>query len=613
MHTALANRKSCLLAFLLMLTACSSPAQEQPDVVVQDTVFGPLTPRREISAAPQRGRVLDRYDSVLVATRPVYLLTLPVRPPLDSAKLNRLLGWPDSALWHRIDAALPYEGARPKAGVRLLLTTAEADKIRKNQKEWPMLKLTQQTMRTYTTRTGAPILGYAADQAQPFLHTAQRYRRGRFYRLRNGGVESYYNGLLNGHRGFRHPLLDSTGHERGAWAADTVFQEGQDLHLSLDVKLQAYAEKLLGGRKGYLVALDPRTGEVLCAVSAPTFSPGVLTAPDQTGTRRRLLENEDMPLLNRPATLANPPGSVFKLVNAAVALQLGATRPGTAYRCDQSLISCVHHHPKARNLTMALQYSCNPYFYQVMRALIERVPDSLAADTVAARHANLAAWQHYTKSFGLDTLLGVDLPREQAGFLPTPAYYDKLRRTRNWKFRSIYSLSVGQGEINLTGLQMVNMMAIIANRGWYYTPHFVRGIGENGPLPRFTEKHHTLIDSVHFEALVPGMMAVMQRGGTAETSSLADVGIVVAGKTGTVQNDGGDDHATFVGFAPAQNPQIAVAVYLENAGFGATAAAPVAALIMEKYLRGSIAPRRKHSERRMQYRSYQYQREHRKG
>ena len=604
------TRKTYFFALLLMLTACSSPAQ-QFEVAVQDSAMGPLTPRREASEAPQRGRVLDRHDSVLVATRPEYVLTLPFRPPLDSAKLNRLLGWPDSTLWHRIAAALPYEGARPKGGVKLLLTNREAEKIRKNQKDWPMLKLTQQTRRTYTTGSGAPVLGYAADQAQPFLRSAQRYRRGRFYRLRNGGVETYYNGLLNGHRGDRHPLLDSTGQERGTWAPDTAFQQGQDLHLSLDTKLQAYAESLLGGRKGYLVALNPRTGEVLCAVSAPTFAPGALTAPDRAGTRRQLLQNEDMPLLNRPATLANPPGSVFKLVNAAVALQLGATRPGTAYRCDQSLISCVHHHPKARNLTMALQYSCNPYFYQVMRALIEHVPDSMVADTVAARHANLAAWQRHAKSFGLDTLLGVDLPREQAGFLPTPAYYDKMRRTRNWKFRSIYSLSVGQGEINLTGLQMANMMAIVANRGWYYTPHFVSSVGTSGPLPRFTVKHHTLIDSVHFEALVPGMLAVMQRGGTAETSSLADVGIVVAGKTGTVQNDEGDDHATFVGFAPAQNPEIAVAVYLENAGFGATAAAPVAALVIEKYLRGSIAPKRRRWEQRMKYRGYRYEREHR--
>ena len=600
-----------LLALVLLLNACSSPGQQVALPAVQDSTFGPLTPRRDVSEAPRRGRILDRRDSVLVATRPVYLLTLPLRPPLDSAKLNRLLGWRDSALWHRIAAALPYEGARPRQPIQLLLTDAEAERFRRHWQEWPALALSQPTLRTYTTSTAAPVLGYAASPAQPFLSQAQRYRRGRFYRLRNGGIETYYNGLLAGHRGYQHPLLDSLGQPHGTWAADTAFQPGQDLHLGLDARLQAYAESLLAGRKGYLVALDPRTGEVLCAVSGPTFAPGTLTAPDQAGTRRQLLENEDMPLLNRPAMLANPPGSVFKLVNAAVALQLGAIRPGTSFRCNQSLINCVHHHPPARNLTLALQYSCNPYFYQVMRALIEHVPDSLVADTVAARHANLAAWRRYAQSFGLDTLLGIDLPREQAGFLPTPAFYDQARRTRHWKFRSIYSLSVGQGEINLPGLQMANMMAIIANRGWYYPPHFVRGVGSGGPLPRFLEKHHTLVDSANLEALVPGMLAVMQRGGTAETSSLADVGIAVAGKTGTVQNDEGDDHATFVGFAPAQNPEIAIAVYLENAGFGATAAAPCAALVIEKYLRGRIAPRRKRREQRMQYREYRYQREHR--
>jgi penicillin-binding protein 2 len=200
-------------------------------------------------------------------------------------------------------------------------------------------------------------------------------------------------------------------------------------------------------------------------------------------------------------------------------------------------------------------------------------------------------------------LLGVDLPREAPGFLPTPAYYDKARSTTKWTYRSIYSLSIGQGEINLTGLQMANMGAIVANHGWYYPPHLVRSIGENGPLPRFTEKRYTLIDSAHFAALIPGMIAVMERGGTAETSSLADVGITVAGKTGTIENDGDDDHAAFVGFAPAENPEIVVAVYLENAGFGATAAAPYSVLVMEKYLRGSIAPKRKKWEARIQQRA----------
>ncbi|MET4076102.1 penicillin-binding transpeptidase domain-containing protein [Hymenobacter sp. UYCo722] len=598
-------KMSLIGTLMLLVAACSSPnlQQEQAAAPAPDTSTTYTHRRVLVPNNSARGRVLDRNDSVLVATRPQYLLSLPRRPPLDTLALGKLLGWGPVATKQRIADALPYEEAPAGYPVQLSLSKAEAERVKAHQKEWPTLKLTERMRRVYTTRAGAPALGYMTSEAQAFLRQAGRYRRGRFLRLRNGGVEAYYSGLLTGHGGILHPLLDSAGQEHGTWAADTLQQPGQDLHLSLDARLQAYAESLIGGRKGYLVALDPRTGEILCFVSGPTFAANTLTAPDQAGVRAKLLESEDMPLLSRPAMLANPPGSVFKLVNAAVALQLGAITPQTGFRCDQSLISCVHHHPMGKNLTIGLQYSCNPYFYQVMRNIIDRVPDSLATDTVAARHANLAQWRRYVRSFGLDSVLGADIPREAPGFLPTPAYYDKVRRTRHWTYRSIYSLSIGQGEINLTGLQMANMAAIIANRGWYIRPHLVRSVGDRGPLARFTEKHYTLVDSANLAALVPGMIAVMQRGGTAETSSLADVGITVAGKTGTVQNDEGDDHATFVGFAPANNPQIAVAVYLENAGFGATAAAPCAVMVMEKYLKGSIAPKRKHWESRIKRRA----------
>ncbi len=349
----LAPWKIGLLACGLLLNACSSPAQ-QPEVLVPDSTTGPLTPRREVSEVPRRGRVLDGNDSVLVATRPQFVLSLPRRAPLDTVALGRLLGWGPVATKKRIAAALPYEEAPAGYPVHLLLTSAEAARVRRHRSEWPALTLAERPGRAYTTPVGAPVLGYTNANAQAFLRQAARYRRGRFYRLRNGGVETYYNGLLNGRQGFLHPLVDSAGQQHGTWAADTTFQQGQDLHLALDVKLQAYAESLLGGRKGYLVALDPRTGEILCAVSGPTYPAGTITAPDQAGARAKLLQHEDMPLINRPAMLANPPGSVFKLVNAAVALQLGAIAPNASFRCDQTLISCVHYHPRAKNLTMGL-------------------------------------------------------------------------------------------------------------------------------------------------------------------------------------------------------------------------------------------------------------------
>ncbi|MBW3126944.1 peptidoglycan D,D-transpeptidase FtsI family protein [Hymenobacter profundi] len=594
-----------LLFFLLFvgLTACSSSDQQTSDPA---QAANPTYTRQRIvvSDSLHRGRILDRYDSVLVDTRPQFLLKLP-RRLLDTLALGQLLGWDSVTVRQRLADALPYGLTSTGYPIQLRLTAKEAARVRRDSSATKLQKLvlTQRRQRVYTTSAGASVLGYLGAEAQAFYRQAKRAKRGRFYRLRNGGVETYYNGLLTGHWGYLHPLVDKQGNQHGTWAKDTVFQQGQDLHLTIDAKLQAYAEKLLGGRKGYLVALDPRTGEILAYVSAPVYPASTITAPDQAGVRTQLLQDADMPLLNRPAMLANPPGSVFKLVNAAAALQLGAILPTTGFRCDQSLVRCVHHHPQANSLTMGLKYSCNPYFYQAMQQLINRVPDSLAQDSAAARHVNLALWRRYVRSFGLDSVLGADVAREAPGFLPTPAYYDKSRGTQKWTYRSIYSLSIGQGEINLTGLQMANMVAIVANRGWYYPPHLVRSVGNSGPLPRFREKHHTLIDSANFAALLPGMVAVLQRGGTAEASSLADVGITVAGKTGTVQNDEGDDHAAFVGFAPADNPKIAVAVYLENAGFGATAAAPCAVLVMEKYLRGSIAPKRKRWERRMQSRA----------
>jgi penicillin-binding protein 2 len=591
-----ANRKKLVVMLVTLLAGLTlvlwwarTPTASLRTVLVPDT----YTPRREVFR-PHRGQIFDRYDSLMAYTGPRYLLVLPRRKWLDSVRFNHLLGWPDSAFQERV-----ADIRRRELPAQIELTVSEADTLRRHRREWPTLSVREYTARNYKGHVAAPVLGYAYNAAQPFLYQAQRLARGRFFRLRNGGLETYYNALLAGHRGAYHPLIDALNQRHGSWATDTVYQPGQNLHLSLDADLQAYAERIMGERRGYIVALEPATGEILCYVSAPTYDPAVLTAPNRGRERSALLLNPDMPLLNRPALQASPPGSVFKLVNAAVALQLGAITSNTGFRCDQSLINCVHEHPDARNLTQALKYSCNPYFYRVLQSVVDYIPDTLAqpVDTCAVRHQNLAAWTRHVKSFGLDTLLGVDLPREKPGFVPLPAYYDRRYGRCGWTYRTIYSLSIGQGEINLTGLQTANMLAIVANRGWYMTPHFVRAVGTSGaPLPKFREQHHTLVDSANFAALIPGMVAALRHGGTAELANLDDVGISVAGKTGTVQNDEGDDHANFAGFAPAEKPKIVVAVYIENAGYGGLSAAPCAALIMEKYLRGKIAPKRKRWE-----------------
>ena len=592
-----ANRQKLIILLIILLVASTlvlwwvrAPNSSLRAVLSPES----YTPRREV-LRPHRGRIFDRNDSLLVYTGPRYLLVLPRHKWLDSARFNHLLGWPDSALEARVS-----DLRRRELPPQIELTASEADTLHRHRREWPRLTVREYTARNYNVHVAAPVLGFTNKEAQPFLYQAQRLARGRFFRLRNGGLETYYNTLLAGHRGAYHPLVDALNQRHGTWAADTIYQPGQDLHLSLDTELQAYAEHIMGERRGYIVALEPATGEILCYVSAPTYDPAALTALARGRERSALLLDPDMPLLNRPALQANPPGSVFKLVNAAVALQLGGITATTGFRCNQSLISCVHEHPSAHNLTQALKYSCNPYFYQVLRAVVNHIPDTLAqpVDTCAVRHQNLAAWTRQVKSFGLDTVLGVDLPREKPGFVPLPTYYDRRYGRCGWTYRTISSLSIGQGEINLTGLQTANMLAIIANRGWYYIPHFVRSVGTSGaPMAKFRQQHHTLVDSVHFAEIIPGMVAALLHGGTAELANLDDVGISVAGKTGTVQNDEGEDHANFAGFAPVNKPKIVVAVYIENAGFGGLSAAPCAALIMEKYLRGKIAPKRKRWER----------------
>jgi len=295
-----------------------------------------------------------------------------------------------------------------------------------------------------------------------------------------------------------------------------------------------------------------------------------------------------------------PPGSVFKLVNELVALQLGVVTPNTAFECNQRLVRCTHRHEPPRNVSIAIKQSCNPYFYQVMAAAVLR---GQAPNKYADTHIGLGQWQKMVKSFGLGEKLGVDMAQEKRGLIPSPEFYDKKffdkkrNRQQRWSYRNVYSLSIGQGEIGITGLQMANVLATIANRGYYYTPHFVRGIGSGGPLPQFRERHYTAVDTALFKYLIPGMeMVVDGNGGTGELASLAQFGISMAGKTGTVQNPQGYDHATFAAFAPVHDPKIAIAVFIENSGFGGTSAAPAAGLLIEKYLRGRVAPHRKRWE-----------------
>ena len=548
---------------------------------------------------PYRGLIYDRHDSLLVTNTPVYDLMVVPREVkhLDSARFCQLMQLPLEDLRLGLRAAKVYSRVRPSPIIQNL-STPELAAINDNLINFPGFRVQARMARAYRTQNLAHALGYVGSITPKLLEAPKyaHYTPGENVGI--SGLESYYEPTLMGRRGVQYRLVNVRGIDKGPFRGgefDTLSQAGQDLHLSIDAGLQAYGEKLLGGRRGSIVAIDPKTGEILCFVSAPRFEPQMLTGKGMGNRYMDLLKNPDRPLFDRPLMATYPPGSVFKLVNELVALQLGVVTPNTGFPCDQRLIHCTHRHEYPSNVGIAIKQSCNPYFYQVMRAAVMR---GQSTNKFEDARLGLGQWQKMVKTFGLGERLGVDMGHEKRGLIPSPEFYDKLRGYHHWNYKTVYSLSIGQGEIGITGLQMANVLATIANRGYYYAPHFVRSIGTSGqPLPEFRERHYTAVDTALFKYIIPGMQAVVDgRGGTAEFASLAQYGISVAGKTGTVQNAHGPDHSTFAAFAPANNPKIAIAVFIENSGFGGTAAAPCAGLMMERYLRGKVAPNRKRWE-----------------
>ncbi|UYZ61695.1 penicillin-binding protein 2 [Hymenobacter weizhouensis] len=553
---------------------------------------------QRIVQVPYRGLIYDRKGQILVQNTPVYDLMVVPREvkQLDTLRFCQLLQLPLEEVRAGLQAAKKFSRVKASPLVQNL-STPELAAIQDNLIDFPGFSIKARMARSYNTPNLAHALGYVGSIPPAFLEKPKyaKYQPGDFLGIT--GLESYYESQLMGRRGVQYRMVNVRGIEKGAFRGgefDTLSVAGQDLHLSIDSELQAYGELLMQNKRGSIVALDPKTGEILAFVSAPAFEPATLSGKGMGNRYMALLQDTAKPLFNRPLMATYPPGSVFKLVNELVALQMGVVTPATGFACNQKLVRCTHRHEYPGHVGIAIKQSCNPYFYQVMRAAVLR---GRSANRFEDARLGLGEWRRQVMNFGLGEKLGVDLLQEKKGLIPSPDFYDKRNGYHRWNYRTVYSLSIGQGEIGITGLQMANIMATIANRGHYYTPHFVRSVGQSGPLPQFRERHTVGVDPQHFEAIIPGMQSVVDgRGGTGNYASLLEFGISVAGKTGTVQNPHGDDHATFAAFAPADDPQIAIAVFIENAGFGGSSAAPLAALMMEKYLRGNIAPWRKRWE-----------------
>ncbi|MFN8417351.1 MAG: penicillin-binding transpeptidase domain-containing protein [Cytophagaceae bacterium] len=441
------------------------------------------------------------------------------------------------------------------------------------------------TVRAYSYPNAANALGYIAEISPSMLEkqTDGYYNQGDYIGF--SGLEQYYEKDLRGKRGVQFIMRDVKGVRKGRYRKgefDTLSVPGQNLYTTLDIKLQQYGEKLMQNKIGSVVAIEPKTGEILAFISAPSYDPNLLAGRKYSENYKMIFSDPHKPLFNRPLMAMYPPGSIFKLAQGLVGMQEKVTTDKTMFPCDKTLVNC-HSHPSPQDLRGAIQYSCNPYFYMVYKKLLnqDKNPNKFKDTEI-----NFDQWREHILTMGFGTKLEVDLPNVKRGIIPSNQYYDKVYGDLHWKFSTIYSLSIGQGEISVIPLQMANLAALIANKGYFYTPHFVKYVGEDKKVPEaFQKPHYTSIDSAYFNPVIDGMERVVQAG-TAYWLKMKDINI--CGKTGTAENPHGDDHSVYIAFAPKENPKIAIAVYAENAGFGAMTAAPIAHLMIEKYLKDTV-------------------------
>jgi len=558
---------------------------------------------------PPRAVVFDRFGKKIVANKTYYNLMMVENKiiGLDTTAFANLIGWTVEEVKQRFIDIVINEGEyynrhmgkmdpnyRPYRSYPFIkeLTSDEMVKIAPYLENYKGFYKEATSMRDYPYGTGANILGYLNEVNQNEIDKDKFYKSGS--RIGRSGIERFYEKDFRGTKGVKYIITSALSTTIGSFEDgkyDTTAVQADPITLGLDVLLQGYGEKLLENKRGCIVAIEPSTGEILALVSSPNYDPNLLV-----GNRKirenypKLLENEDKPLFPRPLASEYMPGSTFKLLQSLIGLQEGVIDKNTSFPCNKSVVGC-HNHPSAQSVTDAVKMSCNPYFYAVTRRIIQQGKNT--NDNHDAE-LGLDIWSKYMHSFGLGKSLKTDITGLRPGLIPTPKYYDHWYGHHQWKFSTIRSISIGQGEVQVTPLQLANMAVIMANRGWYYTPHFVKSFGEKGPKEEYVIKHKTMVDRRHFDPVVEGMRRVVyEPGGTARLARVDSV--IVCGKTGTVENYRGSlklrNHSAFIAFAPMDNPKIAISVFIENAGGGGGSwAAPIASLMIEQYLKGEVKP-----------------------
>ena len=542
---------------------------------------------------PSRGTVYDRNGKLMVYNQPSYDIMVVMneaRGHLDTLEFCSALGMTKAEFIKRMSDIKdrnknPGYSRFTQQLFKSQLSDKEFSVFREKMFRFPGFYVQKRSIRQYEYPYGAHVLGDVGEVSDADIEEDDYYQPGDY--IGKLGVEKAYEKQLRGEKGVQILLRDAHGRIQGSYQ-DGKFDKkpvaGKDLTLSIDVNLQALAERMLQGKIGSVVAIEPSTGEVLALVSSPTYDPRTLVGRMRSKTHRALSRNVWKPLLNRAIMGQYPPGSTFKTTQALTYLTEGIITPSTMFPCNHGFsyhglhVGC-HGHPSPLNLIEAISTSCNGYFcwglYHMMsnRSKYKNVEDAM----------NI--WRDYMVSMGFGYKLGIDLPGEKRGLIPNSTFYDKAYHG-SWNGLTVISIAIGQGEVNLTPLQIANLGATIANRGYYYVPHVVRKVQYEPLDTTYMRRHRTKASERAYRAVIVGMRSSAVKG---SSKLLGRLPFTVCGKTGTAQNRG-QDHSVFMGFAPMNKPKIAIAVYVENGGFGADFAVPIAGVLFEQYMTGKLSP-----------------------
>ncbi len=551
---------------------------------------------RKITVFPARGYIYDRNEKLMVYNKAAYDLMIIPREAkaFDTLELCRIVQLERQDLRDAIRKAKQYSRYKPSIVAGQISPDVYAPLSEKLYK-YPGFFVQTRTLREYPSKSAAQALGFVGEVNQRIIESDSYYRSGDYIGV--SGLEKTYEKELRGIKGASNYMVDVHNRIKGKFnegTADTIAILGQNLLTGFDAELQAYAELLMTNKKGAVVAIEPATGEILLMVSAPSYDPNLLVGR-QRSINYGILDRDSVyrPMWNRAIIGQYPPGSTFKLANALIALQEHAVSPLDRFSCagkGNSPIKCTHSHVSPLGMREGIRESCNSYFWNLFREIINN--QSKPAE-------GYQKWRDHIMTFGFGQRIGTELSSEVKGNIPEVTYYDKYFGANHWNSMTIRSLAIGQGEILATPLQLANMVALIANRGYYITPHLVKAIQDTNRVYRVLkfDKKVSSIDPLYFNTIIEGMQAVVEE--TRMQYTVKQDSFIVCGKTGTVQNPHGADHSAFVAFAPRDNPKIAIAVFIENSGFGATYAAPIAGLLIEKYMNDSIAPKRKEIEQKL--------------